>query len=48
MTKKIKEIEYEEFVRCPECDNEQADFGTNVKCEKCGYAPMPTAIIKNP
>lgn len=31
----------EVWVVCPECGNEQADMGGNVKCEGCGYAPMP-------
>jgi hypothetical protein len=30
------------IVTCPECNNEQADMGTNVACGKCGYGPMPT------
>jgi hypothetical protein len=30
------------IVSCPECKNEQADFGTNITCGKCGYGPMPT------
>ncbi len=30
------------FVACPECGNEQEDMGNNVKCEECGFAPMPT------
>lgn len=32
-----------QFVRCPECDYEQADMGRNVRCEGCGFGPMPTA-----
>ena len=28
-------------VTCPECGNEQGDMGRNVRCEACGYAPMP-------
>ena len=35
-----KEAEIE-FVRCPECRNEQADMGHNVRCEECGFGPMP-------
>ena len=31
-----------EFVRCPECGNEQGDMGNGVCCEECGYGPMPT------
>lgn len=30
------------FVTCPECGEEQADMGRHVKCESCGYGPMPT------
>lgn len=30
------------FVECPECEQSQADMGHNVKCEGCGYGPMPT------
>lgn len=29
------------WVTCPECGNEQADMGACMKCEGCGYAPMP-------
>jgi hypothetical protein len=29
------------FVVCPECGNEQPDMGRGVKCEECGYGPMP-------
>lgn len=29
------------WVVCPECGNEQADMGSHMKCEGCGYAPMP-------
>lgn len=25
-----------QFVTCPECGNEQADMGRNVRCEECG------------
>lgn len=31
----------DETVVCPECEAEQADMGRNVKCEECGYGPMP-------
>lgn len=31
-----------EWVRCPECGDEQADMGRGVKCENCGYGPMPS------
>lgn len=27
---------------CPQCLAEQADMGSNVQCEECGYGPMPT------
>lgn len=37
-----------EWVRCPECGEEQADFGRNVSCEYCGYGPMPTASDRLP
>lgn len=30
------------FVECPQCGYEQADMGNNVKCEDCGFGPMPT------
>jgi hypothetical protein len=30
-----------EFIRCPYCNNEQADMGRNVNCETCGEGPMP-------
>lgn len=42
-----KEQEYEEFVKCPECGEEQGDFGNNVSCENCGYGPMPTCVPKS-
>lgn len=29
-------------VTCPVCGHHQADAGKNAKCDKCGYAPMPT------
>lgn len=29
------------FVTCPECGTEQGDMGVNIKCEECGYGPMP-------
>ncbi len=32
-----------QFVICPECGHEQPDMGRNVRCEECGYGPMPTA-----
>lgn len=35
------EYDATEFVRCPECGNEQADMGQGVKCEECGFGPMP-------
>lgn len=44
--KNKKEVEYEDFVVCPECGHEQADAGNNVKCEDCGFSPMPTGVIK--
>jgi len=31
------------FVECLECGHEQADMGSNVACEECGYGPMPYA-----
>lgn len=31
-----------EFVTCPKCGNEQADMGHRVRCEECGFGPMPT------
>ena len=37
-----------EFVKCPECGNEQADMGNNVACEECGFGPMPTSNKCNP
>lgn len=30
------------FVCCPECGYEQEDMGRSVKCDGCGYGPMPT------
>ena len=30
------------FVRCPECNYEQADMGRGLQCEECGFGPMPT------
>jgi len=30
------------FVTCPKCGNEQGDMGKHVRCEECGYGPMPT------
>lgn len=29
------------YVTCPECDNDQGDAGRNVRCEVCGFGPMP-------
>ena len=40
---KLKEVEE---VECPECYNIQGDMGNNVKCEECGFGPMPTADKK--
>jgi ribosomal protein S27E len=31
------------WVECPECGYEQEDMGRAVRCEACGYGPMPTA-----
>lgn len=28
-------------VICPECGHEQPDMGRGVRCEECGYGPMP-------
>ena len=44
MRKKKQKPKSEEpkFVTCPECGNEQADMGRNVKCEECGYGPIPS------
>lgn len=30
------------WCRCPECGNEQGDMGNSIRCEQCGYGPMPT------
>ncbi|KKL87897.1 hypothetical protein LCGC14_1930120 [marine sediment metagenome] len=37
-----KERDEIRFVKCPECNYEQADMGRGVQCEECGYGPMPT------
>jgi ribosomal protein L37E len=29
------------FITCPECGSEQPDMGKNMRCEECGYGPMP-------
>lgn len=42
-----KKPEYEEFVECGNCGNEQADMGVNVQCEECGEGPMPTLVPKD-
>jgi len=30
-----------DVVTCPHCGEEQPDFGSNIRCECCAYAPMP-------
>lgn len=30
-----------QMVTCPECREEASDFGSNMRCEFCGHAPMP-------
>jgi hypothetical protein len=37
----LKKIDGEIYAVCPDCGNEQPDMGRNVKCENCGYGPMP-------
>lgn len=37
----LTELDSVQFVRCPECGNEQADMGRGVQCEECGFGPMP-------
>lgn len=40
------------FVECPECGAQQGDMGHHVKCDDCGYGPMPTGeencVVKEP
>lgn len=31
----------ENYVSCPNCENEQPDMGANVACENCGHCCMP-------
>lgn len=31
-----------EWVECPECGEQQADLGVGVRCEACGWGPMPS------
>ena len=30
------------WCRCPECGEQQGDMGNMIRCENCGYGPMPT------
>ena len=43
MSRKRSKPEPVQFVKCPECGEEQPDMGNNVACEVCGYGPMPRA-----
>ena len=38
---KRKKPEPIQYVKCPECGEEQPDMGNNVACEVCGFGPMP-------
>ena len=41
--KKTKAPEKEvQWVECPECQAQQEDMGNSVRCDNCGYGPMPT------
>ena len=40
--KRLSDLDPVQFVVCPECGFEQADMGRGVRCEECGYGPMPT------
>ena len=35
------------FVTCPECGEDQVDMGRNVRCENCGFGPMPTEAAQH-
>lgn len=30
------------FMECPSCGTQQGDMGHHVKCDECGFGPMPT------
>jgi DNA-directed RNA polymerase subunit RPC12/RpoP len=42
-TKKRKPEPEPQWVACPECGEEQMDMGRGVRCDACGYGPMPFA-----
>ncbi len=48
MASKRKKMPPMEFVRCPECGNEQPDMGRGVACEACGFGPMPVPPQQEP
>ena len=31
-----------QWVTCPECGEQQANMGKGIRCESCGFGPMPT------
>lgn len=40
VTRELGEI-VPDAVDCPNCGNTQPDNGANMRCEDCGFAPMP-------